>query len=126
MAIAKVYKRAPSLPTTCHSQTATVQRVATPLIPSITIITRNIIILKILTSRFLALGSVSTIVNAVTIDFYANKVCGIFSYSIDTPSEKGCRTLPETVSGLMLRTDIPAGNCLINLFNDESCLGNSV
>ncbi|KAK7182549.1 hypothetical protein DPSP01_013028 [Paraphaeosphaeria sporulosa] len=82
--------------------------------------------MKTFTSALLTLGSVSTIVNAVAIDFYANRDCGLFSYSIDTPSEIGCTTLPETVSGLVLKTDIPDGDCLINLFNDESCMGNSV
>jgi hypothetical protein len=82
--------------------------------------------MKTFTSTLLTLGSVSTIANAVAIDFYADRNCGLFSYSIDTPSEIGCTTLPETVSGLVLITDIPDSDCLVNIFNDESCMGNSV
>lgn len=82
--------------------------------------------MKTFTSTLLTLGSVSTIANAVAIDFYANKNCGLFYFSIDTPSEIGCTTLPQSASGLILRTDIPDSDCLIDIFNDESCLGNSV
>lgn len=82
--------------------------------------------MKFFASTVLTLSSVSTIANAVAIDFYADRVCGIYSYSLDVPAEIGCTTLPETVSGLVLKTDIPDSDCLINFFNNESCLGDSV
>lgn len=82
--------------------------------------------MKTFASTFLILGSVGTMAHAATINFYGDVNCDLFSFSIDTPSEIGCTTLQVPVYGLILETDIPDGNCLITLFDDASCMGNTV
>lgn len=82
--------------------------------------------MRTFTSALLALGSVSTIANAVDVDFYSDVNCDLFSFTVNVPSEIGCTTFEYPVYGLELRTDIPDGDCLITIFNDASCLGDTV
>ncbi|KAF2746089.1 hypothetical protein M011DRAFT_97779 [Sporormia fimetaria CBS 119925] len=60
-------------------------------------------------------------ISAWAVDFYTDRECTWYNYSLDLPGNSGCRgVIGEAPWGLKYAA-APEGNCVVSFYSDESC-----